>query len=134
MTDTMHARLVNSEGELLAEGDCWLDERNAQATLEPSRALGFARTERGETLTLELDSGRTLKVSDRLMVVRISQPGSANGAARRSLYRMRFIGRAPYGATEDAQDAKAAGAAEEGTPAPREIEGLRFNGETSAAR
>ncbi len=135
MSETLHARLVNAEGELLAEGACWLDEQNAQATLEPERVPAISRKERGDTLILELDSGRTLRVSDRLMVVRIAQPGSAGGTGRRSLYRMRFLTDAPQGADmNDAQDAKAAGAADEGTPAPRAIEGLRFGGETSVAR
>lgn len=134
MSETLHARLVNAEGELLAEGACWLDERNAQATLEPERIPVVTRKERGDALILELESGRTLRVSDRLMVVRIAQPGSAGGAGRRSLYRMRFLDEARDASIEQAQDAKAAGAAEEGTAAPRAIEGLRFGGETSAAR
>jgi hypothetical protein len=116
----LHARLVNAEGELLAEGSCWLDEPHAQATLEPERPAGAIRKERGDALTLELESGRTLKVSDRLMVVRIAPPGNTNGNARRSLYRLRLL--------NTAQDANAAGAMGEGAPA------LRFGEETPAAR
>ncbi len=119
----LHARLINAEGELLAEGPCWLDEPKGQATLEPERTPGEVRRERGDALTLELDSGRTLKVSDRLMVVRIAPPGHANGNGRRSLYRLRLLSN-----TTRAQDAEAAGAAGEGTPA------LRFDEETPAAR
>jgi hypothetical protein len=104
----LHARLVNAEGELLAEGSCWLDESNAQATLEPERTPAAIQKERGP-LTLELESGRTLKVSERLMVVRIASPGNSNGNARRSLYRLRLL--------NTAQDANAAGAMGEGAPA-----------------
>ena len=116
----LHARLVNAGGELLAEGSCWLDEPHAQATLEPERAPAAIRKERGDALTLELESGRTLKVSERLMVVRIASPGNTNGNARRSLYRLRLL--------NSAQDANAAGEAGEGPPAPR------FGEETPAAR
>jgi len=116
----LHARLVNAEGELLAEGACWLNESQGQATLEPERAPAPIQEGRGP-LTLELESGRTLKVSDRLMVVRIAPPGHANGSERRSLYRLRLLN-----ATQ-AQDANAAGGGE-GTPT------LRFGEETPAAR
>jgi hypothetical protein len=140
----LHARLVNAEGELLAEGSCWLDEPHAQATLEPERPASAIRKERGDALTLELESGRTLKVSDRLMVVRIASPGNSNGNARRSLYRLRLLSTSSTGLTtsaqdvlpgrtagaemNDAQDANAAGAMGEGAPA------LRFGEETPAAR
>ena len=130
----LHARLVNAEGELLAEGACWLNEPQAQATLEPERAPSFAVQKGRGPLTLELESGRTLKVSDRLMVVRIAPPGS-NGNGRRSLYRLRLLdtaqdvlqGRTAGAADYQAQDAEAAGGGE-GTPT------LRFGEETPAAR
>ena len=129
--DALHARLVNSGGELLAEGLCWLDERNAQATLEPAGTPAPLRKERGP-LTLQLDSGRTIKVSDKLMVVRITPPGhynaNAKGNGRRSLYRLRLLSNSPAGLTIRAQDAEATGAAGEGTPASR------FGEETPAAR
>jgi hypothetical protein len=124
----LRARLVNAEGELLAEGSCWLDEPHAQATLEPERPAGAIRKERGDALTLELESGRTLKVSDRLMVVRIAPPGHANGSERRSLYRLRLLNTSSAELTTSAQDANAAGAKGEGAPA------LRFGEETPAAR
>jgi len=124
MTDAaLHARLVNAEGELLAEGACWLNEPQGQATLEPKRAPAFAIQKERGPLTLELESGRTLKVSDRLMVVRIAPPGHSNGSERRSLYRLRLLK-----TVTQAQDAEAAGAAGEGTPA------LRFGEEAPAAR
>lgn len=104
-----HARLINAGGELIAEGPCWLDETSGQATLEPTRTPGMIQKERGE-LTLELESGRSLSVSDKAMVFRLGPPGGGPGeSARRSLYRLRLV--------KDAQEATAAGAAGDGTPA-----------------
>ena len=133
----LRARLVNAEGELLAEGACWLNEPQGQATLEPERAPASAIQKERGPLTLELESGRTLKVSERLMVVRIAPPGQANGSERRSLYRLRLLnatqaqevlpGRTAGAVANNAQDANAAGGGE-GTPT------LRFGGETPAAR
>lgn len=127
----LRGRLLNADGELIAEGPCWLDEANGQATLEPERTPGVIRKERGH-LALELDSGRSLRVSDRPMVVRIRLPRlGPNENGMRSLYRLRLIddgsaslttsvlpeGRTASAVAEFAQDAEAAGAAGEGAPA-----------------
>ena len=126
MTDhLMHARLFNSSGELIAEGPCWVDEEAGRATLEPEHEPGFIRKERG-TLTLELDSGRSLVVSDSPMIFKLGP--STNGDTvngHRSLYRLKLL--------EHAQEAAVAGAAAEGSTAPPQV-GLRSNGETPAAR
>ena len=122
---TLRARLVNAEGELIAEGPCWLDEAAGQATLEPERTPGAIQKQRG-ALALELETGRSLPVSDRLMIVRIRPPGrgpSENGL--RSLYRLRLI---------HAQDAEAAGAAGEGAPASPQASPPPKAEETPAAR
>ncbi len=140
MTDhLLHARLFNRGGELIAEGPCWLDETAGRATLEPEREPGVIQKERGE-LSLELDSGRTVAVSDSPMVFRI-RAGADGDGGRRSLYRLSLIDTSTSlstsGApapTSHAHDANAAGAAGEGAPAVPITSGrLRGNGETPAA-
>jgi hypothetical protein len=120
---------MNAGGELIAEGACWLDERTGQATLEPLTTTPSIRTQRGE-MRLHLDSGRTLRVSDRTMVVRIWRPERTNGnnGHHRSLYRLRLID-----APSEAQEANAAGAAGEGAPASWHTGSPRL-GEMPAAR
>lgn len=130
MTDRLlHARLVNAGGELIAEGMCWLNEAVGQATLEPERELGLLEKERG-ALRLELDSGRTLRVSDNALILRLRPRGSgADHSGRRRLYRLWLVD------TNQAQEATAAGAAEEGSTAVLQGKGVpRFGGETPAAR
>ena len=123
----LRARLLNEGGELIAEGPCWLDEPAGKATLEPEREPGFIQKERGR-LALELDSGRSLLVSDSPMVFRLGTPTESNARnGHRSLYKLRLIDRA--------QEADTAGAAGEGTSAaPMPSERPRENGETPAVR
>ena len=106
-----YARLLNGEGEMIAEGPCQVDERAGMATLEPVRDSGEIRTARGN-LALELDSGRSLRVSQRPLVVRVRMAPPQTG--RRTMYRLRL---ARDARTNDTQDARAAGGAGEGTPA-----------------
>ena len=136
----LHAKLVNAEGELIAEGPCWVDEEAGHATMEPERAPGVIQKERGR-LALELDTGRSLPVSDRPIIIRMRHPGARENGRRR-LYRLRLIeqaqevlpeGRTAGGVAEGAQEAKAAGAAGEGSPALQDA-GPRAIGETPAAR
>ena len=138
MTDhLLHARLFNSGGELIAEGPCWLDEPAGRATLEPEREPGMIQKERGE-LSLELDSGRTVAVSDSPMVFRL---GAGEAGGRRSLYRLSLIDASAELSTSGlekanshAHDADAAGAAGEGAPAVPITSGrLPGKGETPAA-
>ncbi len=121
------ARLLNAEGELIAEGPCHVDEAAGQATLEPERTAGVLQKERGE-LALELESGRSFRVSDRPMIIRFRLPGGGPGEnGRRRVYRLRLL--------NHAQEATAAGAAGEGTPAPRLVGGPPPGAEeTPAAR
>ena len=128
MEGRTHGRLVNAERELIAEGPCFVNEADGRATLEPTRMPGVIQKERGR-LTLELESGRSLAVSDKPMIVRLSEPGGVhNERGRRTVYRLRLI--------EEAQDATAAGAAGEGAPALRQGGGPFASGqrETPAAR
>ena len=124
------ARLLNSDGELIAEGPCYLDEAAGHATLEPERSPGVLQKERGP-LALELDTGRSYRVSDRPMIIHYRAPG-AGESGRHRVFRLRLL---PYIGDTIAQDANAAGAAEEGTSAV--LPGERrppLNGETPAAR
>lgn len=124
-----YGRLLNAGGELIAEGPCWLNEGAGEATMEPDRTPGILQRQRGQ-LQLELDSGRLFPVSDKLMILRLrAWKGSAGQDARRKLYRLRLLS---WGANE-AQEAEAAGAAGDGSPAPRNVGGPRFE-ETPAAR
>jgi hypothetical protein len=123
-------RLLNGEGELIAEGPCYLDEAAGQATLEPQRSPGEVQKERGP-LALELDSGRSLRVSDRPMMIQYRPPGTGPGEpGRRRIIRLRLL---PF-TGELAQEADAAGAVGEGSPAAPVWGRPRFDGETPAAR
>lgn len=124
MEGRTHARLLNADGELIAEGPCHLDERARTATLEPEREPGVIQKERG-ALALELESGRSLRVSDRAMIVRV-RPTQGDGAARRrTFYRLHLLRPADpvdAGAGADAaQDAEVAGVAGEGAPAAQDV-------------
>jgi hypothetical protein len=92
----LHGRLVNSDGELLAEGPCWLDEAAGQATLEPERAAGVIQKERGR-LSLQLDSGRNIAVSDRPIIISM-QGQNGNKNVRRRLFRLRLLDHIPQDA------------------------------------
>jgi hypothetical protein len=85
------ARLLNVEGELIAEGDCLLEARARIATLEVAREPGEVLKERG-ALTVRLDSGESFFVSDRPFVLRIwprtKEPGDRS---HRTLYRFHVL-------------------------------------------
>jgi len=148
MGEPARGRLLNSSGELIADGMCWLDEPGGHATLEVDRTPGVIQKQRGN-LSLELDSGRSLLVSDKPMIVLIAPPGGQPSAERRRrLYRLRLVdpmaavaaaSEAPNAETgetdEQAQDASAVDAAGEGPPTASILGRLPPKaGETSAAR
>ena len=141
MGEPSRGRLLNSGGELIAEGMCWLDEPAGQATLEVDRTPGVIQKQRGN-LSLELDSGRSLLVSDKPMIVLIAPQGGKPAAEnRRRLYRLRLVDPMAdmpqadeAGADAVAQDAIAADAAGDGRPTATIMGRLRESGETSAAR
>lgn len=124
MDDHPRARLLNAEGEMIAEGPCWVDESAGTATLEPERQAGQLRKERG-ALELEFETGRSLRVLGRAMIVRLGPMASRGGNGQngqngwRTLYRLRLVDEAPE-TTETGQDAIAAGGAGEGTLADAE--------------
>jgi len=160
---TSRARLLNSDHELIAEGLCELDERAGQASLEVDRTTGTVQKQRGN-LSLELDSGRSLLVSDKPILLTITPPGKKpTQENRRRIYRLRLIdpmaamkeaevnatiagpatgsdaaaqGNGPDAALNVAQDASAAGAAGKGRPTASVVGRLfaEGRGETPAAR
>jgi len=106
---------------MIAEGPCWVNEPAGTATLEPDRQAGQLRKERG-ALNLEFETGRSLRVSGRAMIVRLGPTASRGGNGQngwRTLYRLRLVDSAPA-TTETGQDAIAAGGAGEGTLADAE--------------
>jgi hypothetical protein len=130
----VYGRLLSAGGELIAEGPCHVDEKHNQATMEPQRTPGVLQKERGR-LALQLESGRTLPVSDKAIIFRVKVNGQ--GPASRRLYRLKLLrevaqenGDGGWPANgELAQDADAAGgdAADDGSTA-------FSGGETPAAR
>lgn len=109
--NSLRARLCNSDGELIAEGPCWLDEAAGKATLEPEREPGVLQKERG-TLILDMEDGHRYTVSDRAMIVQMGPPN------RRRMFRLRLIDSGDRADVHNAQDANAAGDAGDGSPAP----------------
>ncbi len=117
-----YARLINGDGELIAEGPCHVDEEERRATLEAEREPGELLKERGH-LALELETGRSLPVSDRPMVFRLSQDRPQQGRnGRMRIYRFRLIGDGSSEPAQQAQDAAAAGGVGDGAPARPERE------------
>jgi hypothetical protein len=85
------ARLLNSDHELIAEGLCELDERAGQASLEVDRTTGVVQKQRGH-LSLELDSGRSLLVTDKPIMLTITPPGKKpTQENRRKIFRLRLV-------------------------------------------
>lgn len=123
--DGPYARLMNGDGELVAEGPCHIDEEARQATLEAEREPGEILKERGN-LALELETGRSLAVSDRPMMFRLSLATARYGRnEQRRIYRFRLIQAGTAGMTDTAQlaqDAEAAGGASDGSLALPERE------------
>jgi len=144
------ARLLNSDHELIAEGTCLLDEPAGHASLEVERTPGLIHNQHGN-LSLELDSGRSLLVSDKPMVLMITPAGQMPSQEnRRKIYRLRLVdpmAAIPMAAIIEeeansaepethAQDASAVDAGGQGRPTASEMGRLPAEGwgETPAAR
>ena len=139
------ARLLNSDHELIAEGTCLLDEPAGHASLEVDRTPGVIHNQHGN-LSLELDSGRSLLVSDKPIVLMITPPGQKPSPEnRRKIFRLRLVDPMAAiieeeansaGPETNAQDASAVGAAGQGRPAVPGMGRLSAEGrgETPAAR
>jgi hypothetical protein len=86
----LEGKLINSEGELIASGQCQLNPERAEVTMWPSWELHMLARERG-ALTLELEDGRTLHISDRHLTFRMK----TESEPRMAVYRLRVLERVP---------------------------------------
>jgi hypothetical protein len=76
-------KLYNSEGEVVAEGPCELNEDGSHASMWPTVEKGLFGRERG-LMTLELEGGAALHISERRLRLRINLPHGP----RSVIYRM----------------------------------------------
>ena len=84
-------KLFNGEGELIAEGFCELNrstEGAVDVTMYPTSERALFDRQRG-LLTLYLEDGAALWISDRRLKLNVSPPGGV----RTSVYRMRAVDR-----------------------------------------
>ena len=86
----LEGKLMNSGGEFIASGPCEINPERAEVTMWPSWELHMLARERG-ALTLELDDGRTLVISDRHLTFRMK----TETEPRVSVYRLRILERVP---------------------------------------
>jgi hypothetical protein len=86
----LEGKLINGEGELIASGPCEINPERAEVTMWPAWELHMLARERG-ALTLALDDGRTLHISDRHLTFRLR----GDGEQRVSVYRLRILERVP---------------------------------------
>jgi hypothetical protein len=76
-------KLYNRGGEMIAEGPCEFNEEGSHVSMWPTLEKGLFERESG-VMTLELEGGTTLLVSERRLKLRISPPTGP----RTSIYRM----------------------------------------------
>jgi hypothetical protein len=76
-------KLYNRDGEIIAEGLCQLNEEGSQVSMWPTLEKGLFDRERG-VMTLELEGGTALLISERRLRLRISPPYGP----RTAVYRM----------------------------------------------
>jgi hypothetical protein len=86
----LEGKLINSGGEFIACGPCEINRERAEVTMWPSWELHMLARERG-ALTLELDDGRTLMISDRHLTFRMK----TDTEPRMSVYRLRILEQVP---------------------------------------
>lgn len=86
----LEGKLTNSGGELVASGPCEINRERAEVTMWPAWELHMLARERG-ALTLALEDGRTLTISDRHLTFKLKGPGDH----RVSVYRLRIMDRVP---------------------------------------
>jgi hypothetical protein len=76
-------KLYNQGGEVIAEGPCELNEDGSHASMWPTLEKGLFERERG-VMTLELEGGAALRISERRLRLRINPPHGPRSA----IYRM----------------------------------------------
>lgn len=83
-------KLTNASGEFIASGPCEVDYQRAEVTMWPAWEMHMLERERGE-LSLLLDDGTRLRISDRHLTFKLSGPGEQ----RVTVYRLRILERVP---------------------------------------
>ena len=82
---------MNDQGELIASGTCEVDREKSEVTMWPSWELHMLERERG-ALTLALDGGPTLTISDRHLTFKLRAEAEQQ---RISVYRLRILDQVP---------------------------------------
>ena len=99
---------MNDKGELVASGMCEVDQERSEVTMWPAWELHMLERERG-ALTLTLDGGPTLAISDKHLTFKLRRHGRGEGQQRLSVYRLRILDGVPEhlrsGYTEPADEA-----------------------------
>jgi hypothetical protein len=80
-------KLYNGDGEIIAEGLCELHENGLRVSMWPTLEKGLFERERG-VMTLELEGGTALHISERRLRLRISP----SQGPRTAIYRMHVDG------------------------------------------
>jgi hypothetical protein len=75
-------KLFNEGGEIVAEGNCQVDEEHGSVTLRPLIDTPLLSRQQG-TLRLALDEGDDIFVSERVIRFRLNVPGTPPGPAYR---------------------------------------------------
>jgi hypothetical protein len=86
----LEGKLINSAGEFIASGPCEINRERAEVTMWPSFEMHMLARERG-ALTLDLEDGRTLHISDRHLTFKLK----TEAEQRMSVYRLRILERVP---------------------------------------
>ncbi len=86
----VEGKLSNSEGEFIASGPCEINRDRAEVTMWPSWEMHMLEREQGP-LTLALDDGRVLHISDRHLTFKLR----ATSEQRISVHRLRILARVP---------------------------------------
>jgi hypothetical protein len=86
----VEGKLLNSEGEFVASGQCEVDRDRNEVTMWPSFEMHMLQRERG-ALKLELENGTVLDISDRHLTFKLRGPSEE----RVSVYRLRILERVP---------------------------------------
>lgn len=86
----IEGKLLNNEGEFIANGPCEIDRDRGEVTMWPSWQMHMLERERG-ALTLNLDDGRQLFLSDKHLTFKLQ----GQDDQRISVYRLRIIEQVP---------------------------------------
>jgi hypothetical protein len=82
MISSSFGKITNEQGEIVAEGDCEVDEERASVTMRPLLDMPLLERTRGPML-LTLDDGKELLLTDRVIHFRVNLAGQAPGSVYR---------------------------------------------------